>query len=429
MRNGTAFVVAAAAGAGLIGFHGGGGGGTGTAALGGGSGGGGQATEPTPPLAPLPAGNGASAFAFDPGRPDIVYVASPHARGGVFVYKTTDGGRHWLLTGAQGTGWISDDVSLTADPRHAGTLYAGTDTAVYKTVDGGRTWRPSNQGLFPPHGGGRVCFRQAGAQRYCVNRYFGTPGATNWNRNNGWVLDLAVDPIQGNVVYSAAGGVRKSTDGGHSWKTVFIPPRWSVDSYISRVAIAPTRPESIYVIAHNFRDGGTAIYKSTDAGTTWQATGGGASSLPASCCGDNEDALAVDPKDPQTLHAVIGNTVFETSDGAASWQPMMNGLPANDVTSIAVVPRHAGIIYAAVQIDLNRANRNAVHGAIYKTVDGGQTWSEVFSGVGVERIAVDAARPSTVYAAGWAGRNPTTHANADRLIRSTDGGHTWAVAG
>ena len=285
------------------------------------------------------------------------------------------------------------------------------------------------QGLFPPHGGGRVCFRQAGAQRYCVKRYFGTPGATNWNRNNGWVIDLAVDPIQGNVVYSAAGGVRKSTDGGHTWKTVFIPPRWSVDSYISRVAIAPTRPESIYVIAHNFRNGGTAIYKSTDAGTTWQATGGGTSSLPASCCGDNEDALAVDPKDPQTLHAVIGNTVFETTDGAATWQPMMNGLPANDVTSIAVVPRHAGIIYAAVQIDLNRANRNAVHGAIYKTVDGGQTWSEVFSGVGVERIAVDAARPSTVYAAGWAGRNPTTHANADRLLRSTDGGHTWAVAG
>ena len=104
IRNGTAFVVAAAAGAGLIGFHGGGGGGTGTAALGGGSGAGGQATEPTPPLAPLPAGNGASAFAFDPRRPDIVYVASPHARGGVFVYKTTDGGRHWLLTGAQGNG-------------------------------------------------------------------------------------------------------------------------------------------------------------------------------------------------------------------------------------------------------------------------------------------------------------------------------------
>jgi len=33
---------------------------------------------------------------------------------------------------------------------------------------------------------------------------FGVPGTTNWNRNNGWVLDVAVDPVHSNVVYSAA---------------------------------------------------------------------------------------------------------------------------------------------------------------------------------------------------------------------------------
>ena len=67
-------------------------------------------------------------------------------------------------------------------------------------------------------------------------------------------------------------------------------------------------------------------------------------------------------------------------------------------------------------------------GASYKTTDGGRTWSEIFSGFGIERVAVDPARPSTVYAAGWAGRDPT-HPNAFRLLRSTDGGHSWIVAG
>jgi photosystem II stability/assembly factor-like uncharacterized protein len=366
----------------------------------------------SPPLAALPPGAGfPQAFAFDPRRPNIVYVASPHGPDRVYVYKTTDNGQHWHVTGARGTGWVSDILSLTADPRHPGTLYAGTNTAVYKTVDGGRNWRPFNQGLFfPPHGG-----------------FFGTPGTTSWNRGNGWVVDVAVDPIHSKVVYAAAGGVRKSADGGHTWKAVFVPP--GKYSGVSRIAIPPTRPESIYAIAHNLNDamvGDTAIYKSTDTGRTWQRVGGG-SSLPSSCCWDALDALAVDAGTPQTLYAVVGNTVFATTDGGASWNPMMNGLPANDVTSLAADPRRAGTIYASVFDKLNEVNRNAVHGAIYKTTDAGQTWSKVFSGFGVVRIAVDPKRPSTIYAAGSAGSDRTHH--EPRLLRSTDSGRTWTVGG
>lgn len=370
------------------------------------------------------------AFAFDPRRPNVVYVASPHARGGVYVYKTTDGGRHWHSTGARGTGWISDILSLTSDPRHPGTLYAGTDTAVYKTVDGGRSWRPFNQGLFPPHGGWHICYRPVGARPYCVTHSFGTPGTTSWNRNNGWVLDVSVDPLDRNVVYSAAGAVRKSNDGGHTWKSVFAPTQWR-NGGVSRIAIAPTRPESIYAIAHDLGNGDTAIYKSTDAGGTWQATGGGASSLPPSCCWDSTDALAVDPQNPQTLYAAVGGTVLATTDGGATWQPTTNGLPANGVTSLAADPRRTGTVYASVEISHTYKTKAGYveksTGAIYKTTDGGHTWSDVFSGFGIEKVAVDPTRPSTVYAAGWAGRDPT-HPNGFRLLRTTDGGRTWAIA-
>jgi photosystem II stability/assembly factor-like uncharacterized protein len=254
----------------------------------------------------------------------------------------------------------------------------------------------------------------------------GTPGTTSWNRSNGWVLDVAVDPSNSSIVYSASDAVRKSTDGGHTWKTVLqpYPTQWH---FVTRIAIAQTRPESIYAIAHIYSNGRTAIYKSTDAGRTWQVTGGSASSLPPSCCGDSEDALAVDPGRPQTLYAAVGDTVLATTDGGANWHPMANGLPANDVTSLAVDPQRSRTVYASVQTDLNRAKSNAVAGAIYKTTDGGQTWSEVFSGFGVQKVAVDPARPSTVYAEGWAGRDPS-HQDVFRLLRSTDGGRTWTVA-
>lgn len=430
-RNGAAaFLLAGTGVVAFIGFGGHGGGGAGTAALSEGSDAKGQARTPAPSLAALPAGGRPQAFAFDPSRPNVVYVTSAHDRAGTYVYKTIDGGRHWQPTATRGTGWASDILSLTADPRRPGTLYAGTDTAVYKTVNGGRSWRPFNRGLFPPHGAQRACYPAPAPNGvYCVKAPFGTPGTTSWNHNNGWVLDVTVDPNDSNVVYSAAGAVRKSTDGGRTWKTVLLPHtiRGQYPMPFTRIAIAPSRPESIYAIAHTYLNGASAIYKSTDAGRTWHKTGSG-SSLPASCCGDGEDALAVDPGDPQTLYAVVGNTVLATTDGATSWHPRMNGLPANDVDSLAVDPRHAGTIYVSVQINLNRASRDAVHGAVYKTTDGGQTWSEVFSGFGVEKIAVDPKRPSTIYAAGWAGSD-RTHGDQFQLLRSTDSGRTWTITG
>lgn len=137
----------------------------------------GQSSGPAVPLAPLPDGNVARAFAFDPHQPDVVYVASANAHGGVYVFKTTDNGQHWTSTEPQGAGWMSDVLSLTADPRHSGTLYAGTDTAVYKTTNGGHSWRPFKQGLFPaPH---QTCSGPPGRSPCWKYPYYGTPGKTS----------------------------------------------------------------------------------------------------------------------------------------------------------------------------------------------------------------------------------------------------------
>jgi photosystem II stability/assembly factor-like uncharacterized protein len=414
MRNAAALVVAvAAAVAGLIGFGGGNGSGAGTAALADGSGAGSQARTPAPSLAALPAGDRASVFAFDPRRPNVVYVASAHARDGVYVYKTTDGGGHWHPTAARGTGWISDILSLAADPLHPGTLYAGTDVAVYKTVDGGRSWRPFNQGLF---GGRQVCYRRASARPFCVK--LGTPGTTGWNHNNGWVRGVAVDPSDSSVVYSATDAVRKSTDGGHTWKTVLLPYQTQWHS-VTRIAIAPTRPESIYAIAHTIPTGQTAIYKSTDAGRTWHATGGRGLVLPNSVDGDSTDALAVDAQHPRTVYVAVGHTVLKTTDAGASWQPVTNGLPAG-VTSLAADPQRSGTLYAGLQTGDGT-------GAIYETTDGGRTWNAAESGSAIATLAVDPARPATVWAAGWA-REKGTQQDKFVLIRSTDGGRNWATA-
>lgn len=153
-----------------------------------------------------------------------------------------------------GSGWVGSNEALTADPRHPGTLYAGTRLAVYKTIDGGRSWLPSHQGLIKP-----------------------PRSEDQWK---GWVIALAVDPADTNIVYAGSDRVSKSSDGGQSWKTVFPPhPGQYPRDDVSAIAVAPTRPEAIYAITGDFAPSSSTpangrfwIYRSTDAGTTWQAT-------------------------------------------------------------------------------------------------------------------------------------------------------------
>ena len=294
----------------------------------------------SPPLGALPPDVGRpEAFALDPHSPQIVYLMTQG-----HVFKTTDGGAHWQATATSGSrlGW--EPTALAADPRHPGTLYAGTQAAVYKTVDGGRSWRPSHRGLFVPH--------------------FGTlPG---------WVIALAVDPANTNIVYAGSDRVSKSS----RWRPQLEDRVRAVahavpTANVSALAIAPTRPEAIYAIKSDFAHGRTAIYKSTDAGTSWQAT----TSVRGTYATGFATALAVDPRHPTTVYAAIGGNVLKTTNaggaGSRSHTDSRSRPPARGschcqggVTALSVDPRRTGTVYAAL-----------TPGGIYKTTTGGQTWT------------------------------------------------------
>ena len=392
-RNGAAALLVAAGMAALIGFGGHGGGGASTAATARAPGSHAPAANGEPAaLAALPTGGRPEAVAFDPRSPQIVYVMTQGVMTQGHVFKTVDGGAHWQATATSGSGWVGANEALTADPRHPGTLYAGTQVGVYKTVDGGVSWRPSNRGLFVPH----------------------------LDRGPGWVIALAVDPANSNTVYAGSDRVSKSTDGGHSWKAVFVPqPNQNPRDNISALAIAPTHPEAIYAIVSDFATGLSTIYKSTDAGTTWQAT----TSVRVTNSMGLATALTVDPRHPATVYAAISANVLKTTNAGTSWQPIAAGLPIaaagrgschcrGGVTALAVDPRRTGTVYAAL-----------TQGGIYKTTNGGQTWTrsnhQLFA---MNAVAVDPARPATIYAAGE-GDFPD-----NRILRSTDSGRTWSAA-
>ena len=399
-RYGLAALVIAGAGAGvLFGIGGRGAGGTGTAATGhtGSPGSAAKAESPTP-LGALPSGFGfVDAFAFDPRDPQVAYVLMTAPRGRVF--KTTDEGARWR--GMSSGGWPGGNEAFATDPRHPGTLYVGTSVGVYKTVDGGRSWRHSNHGLLPP-ARDPPDFRQEGKGR---------------------VTALAVDPADSNLVYAGSDRISKSSDGGRTWKTVFPSHPTEYRDSVSALEIAPTRPDTIYAIVSESVDGPTSIYESTDAGGTWRSTEV-VRGLQAGALGW-ATALLVDPRHPAVVYAALGATVVKTTDAGETWQPIGHGLPIaaglarggchcqGGVTTLDVDPR-TGTVYAALS-----------QGGVYKTADGGRTWTSI----GPEglymynALGVDPSRPSTIYA----GAESET-GDGPRILRTTNGGRTWVEA-
>jgi photosystem II stability/assembly factor-like uncharacterized protein len=245
------------------------------------------------------------AFAVDPNNAARYYVAS--ASGG--VWKTINNGTTWTPVfdreGSYSIGWI------VLDPKNPLTVWVGTGennsqrsvsygNGVYRSDDGGKTWR--NVGLRASEHIGRI----------------------------------AIDPKDSNIVYVAAqgplwgpGGDRglyKTTDGGKTWKQIL---KISENTGVTDVVIDPQNPETVYAASYQRRrhmftliDGGpeSAIYKSTDAGATWNRLRAG---LPPGDTG--RIGLAISPVDSNVIYATIESGdrrggIFRSNDRGGSWE-------------------------------------------------------------------------------------------------------------
>ena len=245
---------------------------------------------------------------------------------------------------------------------------------------------------------------------------------------------------QAGVFYAGmpAGGVWKTTSAGETWFPVFDDIK-EVSS-IGAIEVAPSEPNIVYVGTGDMTTGGAineghGVYKSTDAGRTWQHIGLDATKQIPS--------MLVDPRDARTvLVAAQGDVhqrsesrgVFRTADGGATWTRTLfvndsTGVQklarANDVPAVifATTVQHytPPVVPARLAATPLAAQATGPTGtALYKSVDGGVNWREITGG-GLPRLS---GRTSIAVA---------MHSNAERvylitntgLLRSDDGGATW----
>src|SRR6266852_5511467 len=221
-------------------------------------------------------------------------------------------------------------------------------------------------------------------------------------------------PSQRGVFYIGVnnGGVWKTTDYGRIWFPIFDEqPTGSIGA----IAVAPSDPNIIYVgsgegLQRPDLSTGDGIYRSTDAGRTWQHLG----LRDAQQIG----AILVDPHNSNLVYvAVLGHPygpneergVFRSTDGGQNWQKILYKHENTGAVALAFDPANSRIIYASLWSARQGPWENGAFqgpgSGLYKSTDGGNTWRQLTKGLptfeqGLGRIGITVAPsdPNRLYA-------------------------------
>jgi photosystem II stability/assembly factor-like uncharacterized protein len=271
----------------------------------------------------------------------------------------------------------------------------GVDTTLFS----GLRWRS----IGPPRGGRSIAV--AGSARRPSEYYFGATG----------------------------GGLWKTTDSGLTWRPV--SDRFFKTSSVGAVGVAESNPDVVYVgmgevaLRGNVIQG-DGVYKTVDGGRTWTHAG-------------LEKTMAigrvrVHPSNPDVAYvAALGNPygpnpergVFKTTDGGKTWNRVLFRNEKTGAVDLTMDAKNPDVLYAGfweVFRTPHSLSSGGPGGGLFKTTDGGNTWTELTNNPGLPPtiwgkigVSVSAADPSRVYA--------VIEAAAGGVFLSDDAGLTWKL--
>lgn len=246
---------------------------------------------------------------------------------------------------------------------------------------------------------------------------------------------LAMSPTDANTIYAGAanGGIFKTTDGGTTWNPIFDDQAYLA---ISVIQVDPNNADVVYAGTGDRNFGGSShlgngIYKSTDAGATWTQSG----LIDESIVSD----IAIDPTNSQTIFAATLGNVFDTNtnrgvykstDGGGSWQNVLFASDSSGAIDLLMDHTDPNILYASMQNRLRTETISLVSGedvGIYKTIDGGNNWTMLSSGLPTTELsriglAMSPTDHNTIFAC-------VTDTSLDVLdvYKSINAGDTWSA--
>jgi photosystem II stability/assembly factor-like uncharacterized protein len=238
-------------------------------------------------------------------------------------------------------------------------------------------------------------------------------------------------PSQPNVFYIAPvnGGAFKSTDYGRTWQPIFDD---QPTASIGAIAVSVSDPNVVYVgsgegLHRPDLSVGDGIYKSIDAGKSWTHLG--------LRDGQQIAQLAVDPINSERLFVAVGGHpygpneergIYRSLDGGKTFEKVLGRDENVGASDVQIDPTNPQIVYAALWESREGPWENGVFngdgGGIFKSVDGGKTWTQLKNGlppnVVQANIAIAPSKTSTLFAA-------VRTKTIAKLYRSDDSGENW----
>lgn len=230
---------------------------------------------------------------------------------------------------------------------------------------------------------------------------------------------------------ASGGGLWKTENGGHTWNPIADADLKT--AAVGALALSPSHPHILYAgmgesVVVQFHALGDGVYKSTDAGKTWQHMG-------------LEDthtigAIVVHPTNPRLVYvAALGHRfgsnpergVYRSKDGGATWELVLFRSEKAGAINISIDQHNPDILYAAFWEQLMQPWTETSGGpdsAIYRSMDGGDTWDEISKHPGMPAgimgkiaIAASPVKPGRVWA--------LIEAHDGGVYRSDDYGDHW----
>jgi hypothetical protein len=291
------------------------------------------------------------AVVVDPVSPNIVYAGTGDPRlaqvsdepGGCGLLRSTDGGANWTVIA--GTASFGTRVEkLVIDPTTAGSstatkIFAATgDKGLLRSTDSGSTWTPVLSG--------------------------------------GDASDVVIDPSNAQTVFAAIGnafccsttnGIYKSTDGGATFLTKLAGGFPTASVGVIKFDIARSAPSTLFAaVQSQTNDSLLGIFKSTNSGATWSQVA--ASGAFGGRQLDYDITLNVDPANANTVY-FGASVLYKSIDGGASFNVLsdFSGPIHPDFHAFVFQPSNSNTIYVGND------------GGIYKSTDGGSSWTSLNS--------------------------------------------------
>ena len=256
---------------------------------------------------------------------------------------------------------------------------------------------------------------------------------------SGRVTDVEGIPSPSKTFYiaTASGGIWKTTNNGVTFRPLFQNERVVA---MGDMAIAPSDPNQIWAgtgeeDSRNSISPGGGIYKSADGGLTWELKG-----LEAT---EHIGRVVVHPNDPDVVWvAALGahwrtnpeRGLYKTTDGGDTWRLVKFVSDRAGFVDIALHPDNPDILLASSwerQRGPYYLESGGPGSALWRSTDGGETWTEVVGGglpetlLGRISVAYAASSANVVYAMVEAAPPEGEEERLSGLYRSEDGGETW----